>query len=397
LELSFIFMSQQSRTMSAPPLSSAEKAKKPSGSSFFSKTSSFLGLTAIRNLVTDSIAIDMGTSSTIIAVSGRDIVLDEPSVIAVNEITGEIIAFGSEAAHMRGREARDTKVMEPLVGGVVGDFERTRQMLSHFVGEARSGVSQFSRRALISVISEITHVEQRAILNAVESAHVGKVMMMEEGLAAAFGAGINPRDRRAAAIVDMGASTTNIAVVANGSVVHSRSERIGSNDINLALINHIRKNRGLTIGDESAEKIKLEFIGATLPDDISREIMIRGRDVQTGSPGAVESTAGELYPVVEGIVRRISNFINQSLTELPAEVSADIYERGIILTGGGALFANLDTYLRQQTKLPITIAEEPRYATVRGLLLMFDEPLLLRRVARNEPHLLQDADISFET
>jgi rod shape-determining protein MreB len=382
--------------MSAPSLSSGEKSK-PSGSSFFSKTSSFLGLGALRNLVTDSIAIDMGTSSTIIAVSGRDVVLDEPSVIAVNEITNEIIAYGSEAASMRGREPRDVKIIAPLVGGVVADFERTRQMLSHFVGEARSGVSQFSRRALISVISEITHVEQRAILNAVESAHIGKVMMMEEGLAAAFGAGISPRDRRSAAVVDIGSGTTNIAVIANGSVVHSRSERLGSNDINLALVNHIRKNRGLTIGDETAEKLKLEFVSATVPKDLSQEFTARGRDVQTGSPGAVEVTTGELYPVVEGIARRISNFINQSLTELPAEVSADIYERGIILTGGGGLFNNLDTYLRAQTKLPITIADEPRYATVRGLLLMFEEPLLLRRVARNEPHLLQDADISFET
>jgi rod shape-determining protein MreB len=353
-------------------------------------------LTAIRNLVTDSIAIDMGSSSTIIAVSGRDGVLDEPSVIALNELTGEIIAYGREAANMRGREARDTKVIAPLVGGVVGDFERTRQMLSHFVSEARSGVSQFSRRALISVISEITHVEQRAILNAVESAHVGKVLMMEEGLAAAFGAGISPRDRRSAAVVDIGASTTNIAVVANGSVVHSRSERLGSNDINAALLNHIRKHRGLTIGDETAEKLKTEFVSATVPQELAQEITVRGRDVQTGSPGAVEITAGELYPVSEGIVRRISNFINESLTELPAEVSADIYDRGIILTGGGALFGGLDSYLRAQTKLPITIADEPRFATVRGLLLMFDEPLLLRRVARNEPHLLQDAEISFE-
>lgn len=378
----------------SPPVSSSEKSK-PSRS-FFSKTSSFLGLSAIRNLVTDSIAIDMGTASTIIAVSGRGVVFDEPSVVAINELTNELVAFGQEAADMRGREARDVKVVAPLVGGVVADFELTRQMLSHFVGEARSGVSQFSRRALISVISEITHVEQRAILNAVESAHVGKVMMIEEGLAAAFGAGISPKDRRAAAVVDIGASTTNIGIVANGAVVHSRSERLGSSDINAALIKHVRKHRGLTIGEETAERIKTEFVTATMPEDLAREITIRGRDVQTGSPGAVEATAGELYPVAEGIVRRMADFINQSLTELQPEVAADIHDRGLLLTGGGALFGGLDTYLRTQTKLPITVAEEPHYATARGLLLMFDEPLLLRRVARNEPHVLHNAEVSFE-
>lgn len=365
--------------------------------SFFTKTSAFLGLTALRNLVSDSIAIDMGTDSTIIAVAGRGIVVDEPSLVAVNELTNEILAFGREAAAMRGREGRDVKVIAPLMGGVVADFERTQKMLENFVAIARSGVSsQFSRRAMLSVISEITHVEQRALLDAAQSAHIGKVYMMEEGLAAAFGAGISPRDRRAAALVDVGASTTNVAIVANGTVVHSRSERLGSSSINNALANHIRKHRGLTIGDETAEHLKTDFVTPVLPDDLSQEITVRGRDVQTGSPGAIEVTAGELYPVVEAIVRRIHNIVDLALTELPAEVAADIHERGLILTGGGALFNGFDTYLTEKTKLPVTIADEPRYSTVRGLLQMFDEPLLLRRVARNEPHLLASGEVPFE-
>ena len=364
--------------------------------SFFTKTSAFLGLTALRNLVSDSIAIDMGTDSTIIAVAGRGIIADEPSLVAVDEIKGEIIAYGREAANMRGREGRDIKVIAPLMGGVVADFERTQKMLEHFVAQARHGVSQFSRRAIMSVISEVTHVEQRALLNAVESARVGKVYMMEEGLAAAFGAGISPHDRRASAVIDIGASTTNIAIVANGAVVHSRSERIGSASINQALANHVKKHRGLTIGDETAENLKTDFLTPTLPDDLAQEITIRGRDVQTGSPGSITVTTGELYPVAEAIVRRIYNTVDQALTELPAEVAADIHERGLILTGGGSLFNGLDNYLREKTKLPVMIAEEPRYATVRGLLQMFNEPLLLRRVARNEPHLLQNAEVPFE-
>lgn len=364
--------------------------------SFFTKTSAFLGLTALRNLVSDSIAIDMGTSSTIIAVAGRDIVVDEPSLVAIDEVKNEIIAYGHEAANMRGREGRNVKVVAPLAGGVVADFERTRKMLEHFVSQARKGVSQFSRRAIMSVISEVTHVEQRALLDAVESAHVGKVYMMEEGLAAAFGAGISPRDRRASAIVDIGAYTTNVAILAGGVVVHSRSERIGGSNINDALANHIRKHRGLIIGDETAEHLKTDFVAAILPEDLTLEMTVRGRDVQTGSPGSIEVTSGELYPVAEAVVRRIYNVVDQALTELPPEVAADIHERGLILTGGGALFNGLDNYLREKTRLPVMIADEPRYATVRGLLQMFDEPLLLRRVARNEPHLLQNAEVPFE-
>ena len=341
-------------------------------------------------------AIDMGTDSTVIAVAGRDVVLDEPSLVAVEESSGEIIAYGREAADMRGREGRDVRVITPLTGGVVADFERTEKMLQHFVGEARHGFSQFSRRAMMSVISEITHVEQRALLNAVESAHVGKVYMLEEGLAAAFGAGISPHDRRAAALVDIGSSTTNIAIVANGNIVHSRSERIGSASINEALINHLRRNRGLTVGDETAERLKVEFLAATMPADLAQEIVVRGRDVQTGSPSAVTATTGELYPVAETIIHRIWSSVDQALTELPPQVAADVHERGLLLTGGGALFTNLDIYLREKTKLPVVIADEPRYAAVRGLLQMFDEPLLLRRVARNEPRLLQDAEIPFE-
>lgn len=390
-------MSEQSRTLTNRITHSPEEDETNSSMSFFTKTSAFLGLTALRSLVSDSIAIDMGTDSTIIAVAGRDVVLDEPSVVAVNELTGEIIAFGHEAANMRGREGRDIKVVAPLMGGVVADFERTQKMLEHFVAQARkAGASQFSRRAMLSVISEITHVEQRALLDAAQSAHIGKVFMMEEGLAAAFGAGISPRDRRSSAVVDVGASTTNVAIIAGGNVVHSRSERIGSSNINAAIYAHLRKNRGLIIGEETTEHLKTDFVSPILPADLAQEMTIRGRAVEGGSPGAVDITTGELYPVVEAIVRRIWNVVDLALTELPAEVAADVHERGLILTGGGALLNGLDTYFREKTKLPVMIADEPRFATVRGLLQMFDEPLLLRRVVRNEPHLLQNAEVPFE-
>jgi rod shape-determining protein MreB and related proteins len=362
--------------------------------SFLDKTISFMG--PVRSLMTDSMAIDMGTANTIIAVKGRDVVLDEPSLVAVNELTDEVVAFGQEAADMQGREARDVIVVAPLIGGVVADFEKTKKMLAHFVKKSKSGGSQVSRQAIMSMISEVTHVEQKALLNAAEEANIGKVFMMEEGLAAAFGAGVSTNDKRAAAVVDFGASTTNIAVIAKGTVVHSRSERLGSYSINTALNDHIRRHRGLQVGEESIENLKTTFASAVLSDDLSKRVTVRGRDVQTGSPGAVEMTAGEIYPVVEGIIRRIAQIISDTLTELKPEVAADIYDRGVILCGGGALFNGIDQYLRTKVNLSVIVADEPRYATVRGLLKMFEEPELLEKVARNEPHLLQNSEITYE-
>jgi len=341
-------------------------------------------------------AIDLGTASTIIAVKGRDIVLDEPSMLAVNELTEEIVAYGQEAAEMLGREGRDIIVKAPLMGGVVADFERTKKMLAHFVKKAKTGGSQVSLQAVMSMVSDVTHVEQRALLNAAEDSHIGKVYMMEEGLAAAFGAGVSPTDKRASAVIDFGAGTTNIAIVAKGSVVHSRSERLGSNEINLALANHLRRHRGLQVGEETTELLKTNFASAFLPENISKSLTVRGRDVQTGSPNAVEVTAGEVYPIVEGIVRRIAQIISDTLTELRPEVASDIYDRGVILTGGGAHLEGMDQYLRGFIHLPVTISDEPRYATVRGLLKMFDEPELLERVSRNELSVLQNAQIPFK-
>jgi rod shape-determining protein MreB len=355
-----------------------------------------LKISSLKKLVTDSMAIDLGTASTIIAVKGRGVVLDEPSLVAINEMTEEIVAFGQEAADMTGREGRDLVVRAPLSGGVVGDFERTKKMLAHFVKKAKTGGSNISIQAVMSMVSDVTHVEQRALFHAAEEAHIGKVYMMEEGLAAAFGAGVHPGDKRASAIVDIGAGTTNIAIIAKGAIVHSTSERFGSNEINEVLATHLRRHRGIQVGEETTEFLKTSFASTYLPDDISKTIEVRGRDVQTGSPAAVEVTTGELYPIVEAIVRRIAQTVKDTLTELRPEVAADIYDRGVILTGGGALLDGVDQYMRSFINLSVAIAEEPRYATVNGLVKMFDDPKLLERVTRNELGVLQNAEIPFE-
>ena len=347
-----------------------------------SKTAAFTGLDALRKLVSDSMAIDMRSGATIISVRGRGVVVDEPSLVAVSTITGDVIAIGLEAQQMYGREARDITVVSPLRDGVVADFERTKVMLAHFVKQARSGISHFSRRAIMSVMTGITQVEQRALLNAAEQAGIGRVCMIENGLAAALGSGVRIDEPRASAVVDFGASTTTVAVVANGELVHARTERIGSWDINASLVDHVRRHRGLLIGDHTAARLKFELVSATLPDDLSQQFTIKGRDILTGGPAAVDITAGEVYPVAHDVIRKIVEVISTTLTELPAEVAGDIYERGIILTGQGALLAGLEDYLREQTRLPTRIAEEPKYAIVRGLEQTFAEPLWLRRVVR---------------
>ena len=360
--------------------------------SFIGKTKTLLGLNALSSLVSDSMAIDMGSASTIIAVRGRGVVVDEPSVVAVNRLTGEVIAVGNEAHKMQGREARDITVIAPLVDGVVADFERTRTMLDHFVREARSGISHFSRRAIMSVLSEVTHVELRALLAAAEEARISRVYMIEEGQAAAIGAGVPLNDERAAAVVDIGGGTTNVAAIIHGSIIASRAERIGSSDIDLAIMDRLRRHRGLTIGLQTAERLKIELSSAIEPEDPAKRVNVRGRDVQTGSPGAVDINASEVYTITLPIVRKIGDEVKTLLTDLSPEVAGDIYDRGLILTGGGALLEGLPSYLQAELGLTVRVAEDPRFAIVRGLSQLYDEPLLLRRVARTEPHPLMDAE-----
>src|SRR5918995_2338971 len=328
--------------------------------SFIGKTKTFLGLNALRNLVSDSMAIDMGSASTIIAVRGRGVVVDEPSVVAVNRVSGEVIAVGNEAHKMQGREARDITVIAPLVDGVVADFERTRTMLDHFVREARSGISHFSRRAVMSVLSGVTHVEQRALLSAAEQARIGRVYMVEEGLAAAIGAGVSIKDREASVVVDVGGGSTNIAVVARGSIVYSQAERIGSTDIDAAIIDRLRRHHGLIIGAPTAERLKAELGSAMEPVNPAMSQSVKGRDVQEGTPRAVEITSGEICVAAQSVVSRLSRVVERALAELQPEVAADIYDRGILLTGGGALLDGLAELLQRDTRLRTRVAEDPR-------------------------------------
>ena len=358
---------------------------------------SLFSLQGWRDLVSDSMAIDIGSTSVIIAVLGRGVVVDEPAVVAVNKISGEAVAVGREAHEMLGRESRDVSLVYPLVDGVVADFERTQKMLDQFVRRARSGISHFSRRAVMSVLSGITQVEQRALYAAAESAHIGRVYMVEEGLAAAIGAGVSVEDKNASAVVDIGGGTTNVAVVARGMIVYAQAERVGSLDIDEAIIDRLRRHHGLIIGAPTAEMLKKELGSAVEPQNPARSLSVKGRDVQTGAPRAVDVSSEEVCIAAEGVVKRIARVVNRALEDLQPEVASDLYDRGLILTGGGALLEGLSDFLQRETKLTTRMPPDPRYAIVNGLSQLFDAPLLLRRVARNEQsHLLDETAGAFE-
>ncbi|HYP52177.1 MAG TPA: rod shape-determining protein, partial [Pyrinomonadaceae bacterium] len=331
----------------------------------------------LRDLVSDSMAIDMGSANT---------------VVAVHKLTGEVVAIGREAREMQGREARDVSLVAPMIDGVVADFERSQEMLAYFVRKARSGVSHFSRRAVMSVLSGITQVEQRALMSAAEHAKIGRVYMVEEGLAAAVGAGVSVEQREASAVVDIGGDSINIAVVARGQIVFSQSERIGSIDIDNAVIDRLRRHHGLIIGAPTAERLKIELGSAIEPENPARSMTVKGRDVQEGSARAVEVTSEEITGAAMPVVGRMARVVQRALGDLQPEVLSDIYDRGVILTGGGALFDGMSELLTRETKLTARIADDPRHACVRGLQQLFDEPLLLRRVARNEHSTLLEAD-----
>ena len=359
---------------------------------FMGKTRALLSLAGLRELVSDSMSIDLGSAHTVISVRGRGVVVDEPSIVAVHRASGEVVAVGREAHEMQGREAREVTLVRPMKNGVVADFERTQKMLEHFVREARSGFSHFSRRAVMSVLSGVTHVEQRALLAAAEQARIGRVYMVEEGLAAAIGAGVSVEDRRASFVVDVGGGSTNIAVVARGSIIYSQAERLGSDDIDDAVIDRLRRHHGLLVGAQTAERLKKNLGSAIEPANPALSETVKGRDVQEGTPRAVEVTSEEVCIAAQPVVSRLSRVVQRALAELQPEVAADIYDRGLILTGGGALLDGLAELLQRDTRLRTRVAEDPRHACVRGLQQLFDDPLLLRRVSRNEPHLLLDAD-----
>jgi rod shape-determining protein MreB and related proteins len=302
-------------------------------------------------------AVDLGTANTLVYVRGRGIVLSEPSVVAIDSATGEVHAVGLEAKRMLGRTPGTISAIRPLKDGVIADFDVTEQMLRHFIQKVHQ--HRFAHpRVVVCVPSGVTGVEKRAVEEATLSAGARQAYLIEEPMAAAIGAGLPVAEPTGNMIVDIGGGTTEVAVISLGGIVVSQSLRVGGDEMDEAIINHIKREYKLLIGQQTAEEIKLE-VGSAFPLKEEVQAEVRGRDMLTGLPKTVILSSEEVRHALEDPVNQIIDAIKSTLDKTPPELAADIMDRGIVLAGGGALLQGLDQRLRQETHMPTHLAESP--------------------------------------
>ncbi len=302
-------------------------------------------------------AVDLGTANTLVYVRGRGIVLSEPSVVAIDERSGEVHAVGVEAKRMLGRTPGTISAIRPLKDGVIADFDVTEQMLRHFIQKVHQ--HRFAHpRVVVCVPSGVTGVEKRAVEEATLSAGAREAHLIEEPMAAAIGAGLPVSEPTGNMIVDVGGGTTEVAVISLGGIVVSQSLRVGGDEMDEAIISHIKKEYKLLIGQQTAEEIKLE-VGSAFPLREEVQAEVRGRDMLTGLPKTVVISSEEVRQALEEPVGQILDAIRSTLDKTPPELAADIMDRGIVLAGGGALLAGLDERLRHETQMPAQLAESP--------------------------------------
>jgi rod shape-determining protein MreB and related proteins len=302
-------------------------------------------------------AVDLGTANTLVYVRGRGIVLSEPSVVAIDQATGDVHAVGLEAKRMLGRTPGTISAIRPLKDGVIADFDVTEQMLRHFIQKVHQ--HRFAHpRVVVCVPSGVTGVEKRAVEEATLSAGARQAYLIEEPMAAAIGAGLPVAEPTGNMIVDIGGGTTEVAVISLGGIVVSQSLRVGGDEMDEAIINHIKREYKLLIGQQTAEEIKLE-VGSAFPLKEEVQAEVRGRDMLTGLPKTVILSSEEVRHALEDPVMQIIDAIKSTLDKTPPELAADIMDRGIVLAGGGALLQGLDQRLRQETHMPTHLAESP--------------------------------------
>jgi rod shape-determining protein MreB and related proteins len=318
-------------------------------------------------LWSNDVGIDLGTANTLIYVKSRGIIIDEPSIVAVNQKTGQILAIGQEAKKMTGRTPGYITVSRPLVAGVVSDFEVTEQMLKYFLDSVKSRAFSFiSRpRVVVGIPAGITEVEKRAVEDATYNAGAREVFLIEQPMAAAIGARLPVQDAAANLIVDIGGGTTDVAVISMGGVVASRSLRIAGDKLTADVTQYIREQYNMLIGDFTAENIKTSIGSAyPLPEELSMQI--RGRDLLTGLPKEITFTSDEARKAMHRSIKGIVLAIKNTIEETPPELIADLLNRSIFLTGGGSLMRGLDELISHETKLPVKIVDDPLTSVVRG-------------------------------
>lgn len=308
-------------------------------------------------ILTKDVAIDLGTANTLIYVKGKGIVIREPSVVAVDRYTGKIVAVGNEANQMIGRTPDNIIAVRPMKDGVIADFDITQAMIKHFIRKA-DVVGIMKPRVVVCIPSGITEVERRAVEEAVIQAGAKEVALIEEPMAAAIGAGLPVRRATGSMIMDIGGGTTEVAVISMGGIVSSRSIRVAGDALDTAIINYLKKNAGINVGDKMAEEIKFE-IGSAYEDDDEALFDVRGRDVQTGLPKTVQIKESQIREAMRENIDEMLEAVKLTLEHTPPELAADVMERGIMLTGGGALIKGLDRLLTSVTKIPAYVAEYP--------------------------------------
>ena len=337
-----------------------------------------------RGFLGRDLAVDLGTANTLVYERGRGIVLNEPSVVAINQNTGGIVAVGAEAKRMVGRTPGNIVAIRPLKDGVIADFDTTERMLRYFIQKVHKRRFLAKPRVVVCVPSGITGVEQRAVKDAGYAAGARKVYIIEEPMAAAIGAGLPIHEPTGNMIVDIGGGTTEVAVISLGGVVTSLSIRTGGDELDDALIQFVKKEYSLMLGERTAEEIKTTVGTAfPIPDETSAEL--RGRDLVTGLPRTIVVTAEEIRRALDEPLTRIVDAVKTTLDRTPPELCGDIMDRGIVLTGGGALLKGLDERLRHETGMPVIIAEGPLNCVVMGSGKCVEEFEALQQVLISEP------------
>jgi rod shape-determining protein MreB len=340
-----------------------------------------LALRSLFSLFSSDLAIDLGTANTCVYVRGKGIVVNEPSIIAINKVNGRVEAVGKEAKEMLGRTPGNIVAIKPMKDGVIADFEYTEKMLAYFIRKAHNNRNVWVRpRIVVGVPSEITQVEKRAVKDSAYRAKASEVHLVEEAMAAAIGAGMPITEPSGNMIVDIGGGTTDIAVISLAGIVYSKAVRVAGNEMDEAIIQYIKKTYNLLIGERTAEQIKME-VGSAYPLDERMTMEIKGRHLIEGVPKTITISDEEIREALAETVSVIVDAVRVALERTPPELSADIVDRGIVLTGGGALLKNLDKRLREETGLPLAMAEDPLSSVVLGAGKMLSDFNLLRKIS----------------
>ncbi len=328
----------------------------------------------IFGLVSHDVGIDLGTANTLVYVRGRGIMINEPSVVAINTRTKQVLAIGEEAKAMVGKTPASIVATRPLVDGVVSDFEVTEQMLKYFINKVHSDtrIPLARPRVVVGIPSGVTEVEKRAVEDAATNAGARQTFLIEEPMAAAIGARLPVQDAAGSMIVDIGGGTTEVAVISLGGIIVSRSLRIAGDELSDDIVQYAREEFNLQIGDRTAERIKIE-IGSAVPMKHMKDVPMRGRDLVTGLPKQIMISGEEVRRALSKSVREIVEATKITIEETPPELIADIMDRGIVLAGGGALLKGLDALLTRETGMPVKIADEPLTAVARGTGIVLED------------------------